>query len=131
MTEKIARQIYSTEINEGNCQTIQWSDSYFKWCDLKKFTFEGGTICSDFANCTFSGVEWYWGIFTQTNFIQCQFDNCTFRGTSFVDVRFVECFFKNCRFIEDNLGCHCNFEESIAYGCKTENGDEFKVKQVL
>jgi uncharacterized protein YjbI with pentapeptide repeats len=119
-----------SEIDENNCRTIEWDNNYFKLCIMKGFSIDGFVISSDFVNCEFSDIDWYWGIFTQANFVQCRFDNCTFRGTSFADARFLECTLKNCHFIKDNLNGDCDFEGSIAYACKIEEGEGFKATQI-
>ena len=112
-------------IDKESVAVIQWDDRYFKYCEFDGFSQDGGVIDSDFINCSFKNVDWYWGIFTQANFIKCDFTNCDFRGTSFVDARFVECKLDNCRFIRDNLNADCDFSRSVAYGCTVNGGEGF------
>ena len=113
-------------IDQGNLETIEWDNSYFKYCEFGGFSIEGEVISSDFISCSFKNIDWYWGLFARANFIDCQFVNCVFSGTSFPDARFVECTFSNCRFLQDNLGAECGFAKSVAYGCKIDGGEGFK-----
>jgi uncharacterized protein YjbI with pentapeptide repeats len=111
--------------NKSNFDSIEWEENHFKYCDFSNFSHEGGVVDSDFNLCSFSGIDWYWGIFTQANFIECKFSNCTFRGSSFTDSRFIECTFDNCKFIKDNVGGECTFENSTAYNCSTNECSGF------
>lgn len=111
----------SLTINNENLKSVIWEEEYYKFCEFDSFTIEGGHIDSDFINCTFSNVNWYWGIFNIVNFIECKFVNCVFRGTSFPDCIFVECELDNCKFIKDNLNGDCKFSNARAYNCKVNN----------
>lgn len=118
----------SGTIDQENLKDIEWDENYFKFCDFENFSIEGKTICSDFVNCSFNKVEWYWGLFSGSNFIDCLFTDCTFRGSAFPDSKFVECRFTNCHFLKDNLGEDCDFSKTIAYGCLIEGGGGFKIE---
>ncbi len=124
------RQAVELEIDESNCRKIEWDNNYFKWCVMKGFEIEGGTISSVFVHCSFFDIDWYWGLFSHAIFVQCQFVNCTFRGATFADSRFVECSLKDCHFVKDNLDGDCHFFESIAYACKIEEGEGFRATRV-
>ncbi|MBP6002091.1 MAG: pentapeptide repeat-containing protein [Pyrinomonadaceae bacterium] len=115
----------SLEVNEQNFASINWEDDYYKYCEFVDISTAGGHITSDFANCTFRNVEWYWGIFNIVNFVDCIFVNCVFRGTSFPDCKFVACEIQGCRFIKDNLDGDCTFEGAVAYNCKVSNSEGF------
>jgi uncharacterized protein YjbI with pentapeptide repeats len=86
---------------------------------------DGGHITSDFANCTFKNIDWYWGIFNIVNFVDCRFENCIFRVTSFPDCKFVDCEVRGSRFVKDTLEGECSFEGAIAYNCKVTNSEGF------
>ncbi|MDM7920706.1 MAG: pentapeptide repeat-containing protein [Pyrinomonadaceae bacterium] len=113
------------EITAENVASVTWEDDYFKYSEFSGFSMDGGHVTSDFANCTFQNVDWYWGIFNIVNFVNCVFVNCTFRGTSFADCKFVECEFAECKFIQDNLGGDCSFEGTVAYNCKVRKSEGF------
>jgi uncharacterized protein YjbI with pentapeptide repeats len=113
-------------INSGNFGEIEWNDGYFKFCDFEGFSIEAGLVASDFVDCSFKGIDWYWGLFSQCNFINCKFTDCTFRGCSFPGTRFVDCKIVNCKFIQDNLGGECGFSGTVAYGCSVESSPEFQ-----
>jgi uncharacterized protein YjbI with pentapeptide repeats len=112
-------------INEQNLATVDWDENYFKFCQFENFSIEGGLVYSDFVDCSFSDLDWYWGLFTGSNFVKCSFTRCVFRGTSFADTKFVECSFVECRFMKDNLGGDCDFSETVAYACVVEGGEGF------
>ncbi len=105
-------------INAQNFKTVNLNEQYFKFCEFADISTDGGHVDSDFANCTFKNIDWYWGLFNYANFIDCIFINCTFRGTSFSSCKFVACEFNDCRFISDNLGGECSFDNSVEYSCK-------------
>ena len=107
----------SLRITQDDLPTTEWGEGAFKFCEFSNFNIDGGSIDSDFRQCTFSRIEWYWGIFSLTSFVECRFHGCTFRGTAFAQCIFVECVFENCRFVQDNLGGACAFDGSRAYGC--------------
>lgn len=115
----------SAIVHKENCSAIEWDEEYFKYCEFDGFSIEGGTISSDFIGCSFRAVDWYWELFTQSNFIGCRFNDCTFAGAAFPDTRFVDCSFVNCRFIKDNLDSECDFTKTVAYGCSFENSPGF------
>ena len=117
----------SLEVNQQNFSSINWDDGYYKFCEFQDISTEGGQVTSDFASCTFTNIDWYWGMFNIVNFISCTFENCVFRGTSFPDCKFIECQFQNCRFIKDNLNGDCTFEGAVAYNCKLGNSEGFSV----
>ena len=121
----------SVEITPDNVAGIEWDDEHFKYCTFSRLQMEGNTICSDFVDCIFENVYWYWGLFTATNFINCQFNECTFAGTDFPDSRFIDCKLTNCKFIGDNLaGDPCCFDKTVAYGCSVVGCEGFEVKIV-
>ncbi len=118
----------SLEVNQLNFATINWEDDYYKFCQFFDIETEGGHVTSDFSNCTFTNIDWYWGIFNIVNFVGCTFENCVFRGAAFYDCKFVECEFIDCRFLKDNLNGDCTFEGAIAYNCKVTNTEGFLVE---
>ena len=115
------------KINAGNFSSIEWDDNYFIFCYFEGFANDGGIISSDFINCSFSNIDWYWGIFTLANFIDCKFENCTFRGTDFSDSKFIKCKLSNCNFVKDNLKGDCDFLGAIAFGCQVTNCKGFNL----
>ena len=115
-------------IEEKSVKATEWDENYFKYCDFREFSIEGGVVSSDFVGCSFKDVEWYWGLFTLSNFIDCRFADCVFRGSTFADCRFVDCTFANCRFIKDNLDASCSFERTVAYSCSVEGGEGFNAE---
>ena len=108
-------------IGTGNLSTIDFSDNYFKFCNFEDLSPEIVSIDSDFHDCTFKNVDWYWGLFNICSFVKCQFTDCVFRGASFPDCLFVECTFTNCQFVKDNLGGECDFDRTVAYGCSLKD----------
>jgi uncharacterized protein YjbI with pentapeptide repeats len=118
------------EVNQENFSSVNWEDDYFKFSQFTDISTDGGHVTSDFANCTFENVDWYWGIFNVVNFVECRFVNCIFRGTSFPDCKFVVCEFVNTQFIGDNLsGRGCDFEGSKAYNCRESNTQGFNASK--
>jgi uncharacterized protein YjbI with pentapeptide repeats len=115
----------SAVIDSDSVSAIKWEDNYFKFCNFEGFSVDGKVIDSDFVNCSFKNVDWYWGEFIQANFISCEFIDCEFRGSSFPDARFIECTLGNVKFTQDNLGKECDFARAIAYGCKVTGGEGF------
>jgi uncharacterized protein YjbI with pentapeptide repeats len=115
-------------INQQNFKSANWEDDYFKYCTISDIVADGGQVASDFANCTFENIDWYWAFFNIVNFVDCKFINCTFQGASFPDCKFVCCEFKDCKFIKDNLDVKCGFERSIAYDCKFINTEGFEAE---
>jgi uncharacterized protein YjbI with pentapeptide repeats len=111
----------SEEITPDNVVEIEWDEEHFKYCTFSDLKMEGQTICSDFVGCTFEKIDWYWGLFTGSNFIDCRFNECTFAGTAFPDTRFIDCKLIDCNFIADNLASPCSFENGVAYGCTIVN----------
>jgi uncharacterized protein YjbI with pentapeptide repeats len=112
-------------IDKENFAATEWEDNYFKYCNFHGFSPEGKLICSDFISCSFKDLDWYWGLFSDTNFIDCHFTDCVFRGSTFADCKFVECKLTNCRFIKDNLDADCDFPGTVAYGCEVDGGCGF------
>jgi uncharacterized protein YjbI with pentapeptide repeats len=115
----------SATITPENFSTIEWHDNYFKYCNFEGLIPSGEHVDSDFNACSFKDIDWYWGLFNTSNFIECRFENCIFRGSGFPDCKFVECIFTNCQFLKDNLNAECTFESAIAYGCQLENSVGF------
>lgn len=111
----------SEGINSENVDKVGWDDAYFKFCDFEGFFIEGRLVSSDFVSCSFKNIDWYWGLFSGSNFIGCHFANCTFAGTGFPDTRFIDCKFVNCKFTRDNVGGDCDLSKTIAYGCSVES----------
>ena len=107
----------SITVTNDNFDSINWEGGCFKYCVFEKFEIEGKHIDRDFIDCTFTDIDWYWGLFNLVNFVGCKFNNCTFRGSSFPECKFVECEFHNCNFIKDNLNGDCSFENARAYNC--------------
>ena len=87
-----------------------------RYCTFSSYLHEGAHIDAIFLGCTFTDVEWYWGLFNCANLIECRFVRCTFRGTSFAGSKFVECTFDGCKFVPDNLGGSCTNDGSKIYG---------------
>ena len=81
----------SEKITPDNVAGLEWDEEHFKYCTFSGLEMEGHTICSDFVGCTFENVYWYWGLFSETNFIACHFNECTFAGTAFPGSRFIDC----------------------------------------
>jgi|CXWL01.1.fsa_nt_gi uncharacterized protein YjbI with pentapeptide repeats len=115
----------SLEVNQQNFVSIRLEDDYYKFCEFVDISTDGGHVTSDFANCTFRNIDWYWGLFNIVNFVQCTFENCVFQGTSFYDCKFVECELQDCKFIKDNLGGDCEFDGAVAYNCKVTGSEGF------
>jgi uncharacterized protein YjbI with pentapeptide repeats len=112
----------STTVDAQTADGQQWDDDLYKFCTFENFAVEGKTVSGDFIDCTFKGMDWYWGFFSGVTFLRCHFGGCTFSGCSFTDARFVECSFEDCRFVKDNLGGDCDFAGAIAYGCDLRKG---------
>ena len=119
-----------TTFTQDNLGPVDWDENYFKWCHFEDFSIEGKVICSTFLSCSFKNIDWYWGLFSDCNFINCEFKDCVFRGTSFPGSRFVECTLTNCRFVKDNLNGDCDLEETHAYGCTIDGCEGFNAKIV-
>ena len=117
--------VRSETINSDNLAEVEWDEEYFKYCDFAGFSIEGGLVASDFVGCSFSKIDWYWGLFSGCNFINCNFADCKFAGTNFPDTRFVDCKLANCEFTQDNVGGDCDFSKTTAYGCSVENSMGF------
>jgi uncharacterized protein YjbI with pentapeptide repeats len=120
-------------INSENVADVEWDEGYFKLCAFENFSVDGEVVSSDFVRCSFTSIDWYWGLFPGSNFIGCQFTDCSFAGTGFPDTRFVDCKLVNCRFIQDNLGGECGLAETIMYGCSFENclGPDFRLNSAV
>ena len=112
--------------NSENIGSVDWEDQYYKFVEFTDFSFDDGQITSDFANCFFTNLDWYWGLFNVVNFVDCKFINCVFQGTSFADCKFVSCEFSDCKFIKDNLNGECDFDGSVAFDCKISNTEGFE-----
>jgi len=102
-------------------------DHVFRYCGFSGFAFEGGHIDGVFIGCTFTDLNWYWGIFNSCVFVRATFAKCVFRGTSFPDCRFVDCEFFACQFLEDDLGQCCTAEGARVCGSSADGciGAEF------
>ena len=100
----------------------------FKCCEFEGFSFEGATIEADLSSCSFRDIDLYWTIFDFSTFVDCEFDNCILRGVDFGGCKFVECSLRNCRFIQNNLGGNCGFDDATAYNCKLSNCVGFDAK---
>lgn len=77
---------------------------------------------ADYKNCNFNNIHFYWTLFNLTEFTKCSFQNCTFAGVTFANCKLIECDFKDCKFIKDNLGGNCYFEDSIICKCSIDYG---------
>jgi uncharacterized protein YjbI with pentapeptide repeats len=113
--------VRSQTINSETIANVEWDEGYFKFCVFENFSVEGEVVSSEFVSCSFTNIDWYWGLFSGSNFIGCQFTDCSFAGTGFPDTRFVDCSLVNCRFIQDNLGGACELAETIMHGFSFEN----------
>jgi len=109
---------HTTYREAGPALKVLDGNSVFRHCDFSGFSVEGGHVDGLFHGCTFSALDWYWGIFNCATFVQCKFSKCTFRGASFPDCRFVECEFLDCRFLPDNLNGNCSAEGARIYDSK-------------
>jgi len=118
----------SETVGKDNLDSVAWDENYFKFCDFENFSVEGESVCSDFVQCSFTNVDWYWGFFSDANFVNCRFKACVFRGSSFRGTKFVECTLTDCRFVKDNLDGDCDFSEAIAYGCTIDAGEGFNAE---
>jgi uncharacterized protein YjbI with pentapeptide repeats len=113
----------SVTIGKGDVAEVEWDENHFKFCEFRRISIEGQAVCSDFVSCLFTNVDWYWGLFSGSNFIGCRFTDCVFAGCAFPQTRFIDCIFTNCRFTKDNLNASCDFSDTISYG-STLNGTE-------
>ncbi|MBI5091571.1 MAG: pentapeptide repeat-containing protein [Candidatus Hydrogenedentes bacterium] len=89
----------------------------YRFVRFTGLSMEGGHIDAAFLTCTFTRIDWYWGIFNCAVFVECQFEDCIFLGAAFPDCKFVECSFVRCRFAKDNMGGDCSFDGAKWYGC--------------
>jgi uncharacterized protein YjbI with pentapeptide repeats len=119
--------MYSETVEAQNYATVDWEDNHFKFCQFRNFSVDGKHITSDFLDCSFVALDWYWGLFNLANFVNCEFTDCVFRGTAFSGCKFVECILTNCQFTKDNLGGNCDFDGGIAYGCIVNACEGFEV----
>jgi len=94
------------------------SEANVRYETFENFATEGGVIDGVFLGCSFTNVDWYWGLFNMSVFVESTFQGCTFRGSAFSGCIFVECTFVGCHFVKDNLGGECSFEDSRWYGCQ-------------
>ncbi|HEX7643531.1 MAG TPA: pentapeptide repeat-containing protein [Burkholderiaceae bacterium] len=110
-----------------------WTDHFFRYCNFKHISSEGGDIDSVFIGCTLEDCEWYWGLFNGAVLVNVKFKSCTFRGTSFAGSKFVECEFHDCVFTKDNLNGDCSFNGVKWYNCIQKNcrglEEEFRNKR--
>ena len=125
--------IKNVHYNNPNTLTEVLEDNVFRYCKFSMFKCDGGSIDAVFLGCTFSDIDWYWGLFNCCAFIQTKFEKCIFRGSSFPDCKFVECEFIECQFLQDNLGGNCNWDGAKLYGCtaKACSGIEFLINESL
>lgn len=114
------------EFRDARAIVNQSSEPVCRYSNFIDFSVEGGEIVGAFLNCTFSNIDWYWGIFNICLFVACRFEGCTFRGSSFPDCRFVDCHFTRCKFVKDNLGADCKFENCKCYGCSQNECEGLK-----
>ena len=91
-------------------------DHVFRYCEFSSASIEGRHIDGTFIGCTFSDIDWYWGLFNCCVFVRTGFAKCVFRGSSFPDCRFIDCEFVACQFLEDNLGTGCSADGARVYG---------------
>jgi uncharacterized protein YjbI with pentapeptide repeats len=117
--------VRSQAITPKNVASVEWSDAYFKLCAFSGFAMEGQYVSSDFVDCSFQDLDWYWGLFTHSNFVGCRFQDCTFAGTGFPDTRFIDCRFTNCSFVKDEFGRECDLTKTLDYGCKLSDTNGF------
>jgi uncharacterized protein YjbI with pentapeptide repeats len=92
-------------------------DTIFRYCSFADLAIEGSGFDGALMDCTFRGIDWYWGLFNTTSFSRTRFENCTFRGTSFMGCQLVECHLSGCHFALDNLGGACRFEDCSIVEC--------------
>ena len=147
MNSTYSKEIQNKTFSKNNQSDLVANNQSFdtilyKNCNLQDFEYEGGTLDSNFEECYFKNVFYYWTLFNIIEFIECDFNNCTFSGVSFADCKFIKCTFKNCKFIKDNLGGDCDFNGSTAYQCnidkisfvgfniKIDNEYEDKIKRI-
>lgn len=120
----------SLKITAENLVSVNWEDEYYKYCEFSDFSIEGGYVTSDFANCTFTNIDWYWGHFSIINFVECVFVKCLFRGIPFDQCRFVDSEIRECKFLMDNLGGDCSFDGTVAYNCVVLDSEGFNPRFV-
>ncbi len=116
-------------INSDNVKKINWEEQRFDSYEFIGFSYEGGHIDSEFKDCTFSNLDWYWGLFNMSSFVGCTFKNCTFRGTAFSGCNFESCNFIDCVFTTDNLNSKCDFNDSKTINCVVTNCKGFNIEQ--
>ena len=111
----------------------RWDDAIFSCVSFSDLKIEGATADGALLYCALERVDWYWGLFNAAFVARTNFKNCVFRGCSFRSVDFVECAFEHCRFVQDNLGGACVFDDCRLVECvfndcqiapKTREGDE-------
>jgi len=106
--------------NQGNrtkSNSSNWSEGgYNLSCAYKNIEFYG-SIETEFKDCTFDNILFYWCHFNSINFTDCTFVNCTFAGVTFDDCCLVKCFLNKCTFAKDNVGSHCTANEAYTVDC--------------
>src|ERR1051326_976880 len=85
--------VENAEYLDANSASLHLNGGVFRYCEFSSYSVEGGHIDAVFIGCSFTHLDWYWGLFNCCLFVECTFQGCTFRGTSFPDCRFVECKF--------------------------------------
>ena len=74
-------------------------------------------------SCSFKSIDWYWGLFSGSNFIGCYLANCTFAGTGLPDTlvhRLVS--LVNCKVHERQRRWRLvDLSKTIGYGCSVES----------
>jgi uncharacterized protein YjbI with pentapeptide repeats len=111
-----------TEYREQEAVAEVLEKNVFRHCQFSGFSFEGGHIDAAFLGCTFTRLDWYWGVFKECLFVESRFVKCIFRGTAFPGCKFVECQFIDCEFVEDDQGKACSALGAHVYATLSKGG---------
>jgi uncharacterized protein YjbI with pentapeptide repeats len=93
-----------------------WYRQYMQYCTIDGIEIYEG-LDGVYLGLTFKNVLFYWTLWNCTNTIECLFEDCTFQGASFAKSHFTSSTFSNCRFILDNVGGQCSFDDTIFTEC--------------
>lgn len=115
--------IEGKEYDETTGPPAVWNDVIFSCCGLRGLEIEGHGIDGALIYCALERVDWYWGLFNAALVARTTFRDCVFRGCSFRGVDFVDGRFENCRFVTDNLGGACDFDDCRLVECVFEGCD--------
>ena len=113
-----------------NQKLLSWENQNFDGDVFQCISIEGGSVDSNFSNCEFNQLDWYWGLFNEIDFLNCKFFNCRFRGSVFAACKFINCEFVGCEFTSDNLNSPCEFKDSSHRDCTFKNCKGFNAKHI-